>query len=139
MSLRVESSGKTFHVINPHPIAWYDLVAWLRERGYALREVPYAQWQAKLLAWARKSNNHVVATLAANYETKDSLHLMPILASRLKYDCRNTKDGLSATSIRCPPVDANLLETYFAYGTFGAIPTAAAACTSAKRSSKGGV
>lgn len=30
----------------------------------------------------------------------------------LKFDCQNTIEGLTETSISCPPIDANLLKTY---------------------------
>jgi len=115
LSRQPHQLGKAFHIVNPQPILWHELVTWLRSYGYDLRKATYDEWKAGLLKWSRRSQDHALVSLASFLPGGGSVQLMPILANRLQFDCQNTRDGLVGTSITCPPVDAALLSTYFSY------------------------
>jgi thioester reductase-like protein len=112
LSTRPESAGRTYHLVNPRPIAWSALCDHLRAQGYALRSVPVADWK-----------NEASAVLGQDLE-QSMFAWLPLLAAlttgagplvlpQLRYDCAHTLDGLEGTGIACPPVDERLLHTYF--------------------------
>lgn len=120
LSRQRESLNKVFHLANPRPTYWSQIVNWIRSFGYPLRQLPVDEWQAEVL------NQNGYLTGNALYSR------LPLLADRMledgisgeqqfpkvfmpHYDCRQTLEGLEGTSIECPPVDAKLLDTYLAY------------------------
>ena len=63
--------GGTFHYFNPHVLPFSDITAAVREAGWPVEELPYAQWRARALAAAMDSSH--------------PLHpLMPLFPSELK-------------------------------------------------------
>jgi len=68
------------------------------------------QWQAELLN-------------VNGFSSENALHLLLFFlkvylnhpTAMRQFDCQNTLDGLADTSIICPPVDDQLLGTYFSY------------------------
>lgn len=121
LSKQKESLGKTFHVLNTHPIHWRELISWLRSFGYLLRQIPAQKWQSELMEeWQAELQN------VSEFRAENALHSLALLFSEtvsehtsnsvmLQFDCQNTLNGLTNTSIICPPVDAQLLRTYFSY------------------------
>lgn len=122
LSSQKELLNQVFHICNPHPLPASELFNWLASFGYSIRQTPSDQWQAELF-------NH-----PKGFSENALFPLMPFLASReshrsnntesleqtfnpasIKFDCQNTLNGLSRTSIICPPVDTKLLTTYFSY------------------------
>jgi thioester reductase-like protein len=111
LSRQVGSAGKVFHLVNPHPAHYREVIEWVRSSGYPIEAVSLDGWRAKLLRLAPRS-------------IKDMLQvLLPIVSEwapdgairRPEFDCRNTLDGLAGTSIACPPVVSELVETYLSY------------------------
>ena len=49
LSLRPESLGRTFHAIDPQPLAWNVIFERIREFGYPVRSVPFDQWRQALV------------------------------------------------------------------------------------------
>jgi hypothetical protein len=96
------------------PVAWGELVEWIRSFGYPIQPIPYDQWRARLLELGRIKEN------AAHF-------LLPLFSLSLaqagprivrnipEFDCQNTLAGLTGTSIACPPVDNQVFEAYFSY------------------------
>jgi amino acid adenylation domain-containing protein/thioester reductase-like protein len=109
LSLQPGSEGKVFHLINPEPVRMDTLVEYIQRRGYPLERVPYRRWRAAL--------EEILARGVEN-----ALHpLLPLFAEEglrwdhARYDCQNVLTGLTHSGIRCPPVDARLLDAYFDY------------------------
>jgi thioester reductase-like protein len=110
LSKQQESLGKTFHLVNPTPIQWVNLFNWIRDYGYPLQQVSYNKWKAKLVNQVRSSQDNALYALSPL--VSDSI----IEKTRLpQFDCRDTLDGLAGTDIICPPIDSELLNTYFSY------------------------
>jgi thioester reductase-like protein/non-ribosomal peptide synthase protein (TIGR01720 family) len=120
LSKQKESLGKAFHVLNPHPIHWRELVTWLRSFGYPIRQISDQEWQSGLMEqWQAELLN------VNGFSSENALHSLVLLFSESvsepsnsamrQFDCQNTLDGLADTSIICPPVDEQLLGTYFSY------------------------
>jgi phthiocerol/phenolphthiocerol synthesis type-I polyketide synthase E len=48
LSLRPEALGRTFHTIDPGPLAWNEIFDQIRRFGYPVRSVPFGQWRQTL-------------------------------------------------------------------------------------------
>lgn len=60
LSRQQESLGKAFHLLNPKPLNWADLVNWLRSSGYTFKFSSYAEWRTAL----KNSNGSVGGDLS---------------------------------------------------------------------------
>ncbi|MBN3950377.1 MAG: thioester reductase domain-containing protein [Nostoc sp. NMS7] len=110
LSRQKESLGKVFHLVNPHPIHWSNIINWINSFGYPLQSVAYDKWRAELINVARHSQENALYPLLALFSEEQNQ------PTRLrKYDCQNTLIRLANTSIICPPVDTELLSIYFSY------------------------
>jgi amino acid adenylation domain-containing protein/thioester reductase-like protein len=111
LSKQKEFLGQTFHVVNPNPIQLSELVNTLRSFGYELAKIPYRQWLSELMnlvGGSREDPLYLVLPLIAERFSEERIKIP-------RFDCRNTLNGLAGTSIICPPVDDELLGTYFSY------------------------
>ena len=122
LSKQNKSLEKIFHLSNPHPIRSFELFAWIRKFGYPLQPMSYNQWEAELLNASERSLNNPLyplipffAGMEAEGDRKQESSEQTFNLATLKFDFQNTIDGLTSTSIVCPPVDAKLLSTYFSY------------------------
>jgi thioester reductase-like protein/non-ribosomal peptide synthase protein (TIGR01720 family) len=112
LSRQKESLGKAFHVFNPHPIRASELFNGIRSLGYPLRQVSHDKWQAELLNAHEDSLKNVLYPLLPFFAGSASDSANPAVPQD---DCQNTLNGLAGTSIVCPPIDGQLLDTYFSY------------------------
>ena len=109
------SWGKAFHLSNPHALSLTQLVAKMRSLNYEMQYVDYDRWLNRLLELdatqdnALKSLAPLLSGTSAAYATYlDVLNLGNV-------SDRNVTDGLKGTSISCPELTDDLLDTYFAY------------------------
>jgi len=114
------SLGKTFHLTNPRPLYWRNLLEWMRSFGYGLRLAPYEEWQRALSDFVRATSDSALAPLLPFFTERvpERQACIPEIYSRAKipeFDCRNTLEGLAGTAITCPAADDELLGTYFSY------------------------
>ena len=114
LSRQKESSGKNFHLVNPHSFYLSELVTWIRSIGYPIERVSYETWQAEIVNRAGSSPDHALYPLVGLFSEKVSEAEMP-QSGTLHFDCQNTLDGLATTDITCPQADANLFRTYISY------------------------
>lgn len=113
LSQQQNSWGKSFHITHPQPVSTNVFFDKLRSLGYPIQQIPYEQWHQQLL------------DIAENHPEYGLYPLVPLLfssasapqskATIVKFDCQNTFEGLSGTSITCPAIDDRLLDIYFSY------------------------
>ncbi|MGD1952561.1 MAG: amino acid adenylation domain-containing protein [Leptolyngbyaceae cyanobacterium] len=113
LSLQPQSFNQAFHLVNPNPYPLSRLVDELRHLGYAVEYTPYDQWQNSI------RNHQTALSPLAKIITEvlpgHSLTRLEMwLAGTQMFDCQNTLQSLSQTSISCPPIDIRLLEKYMA-------------------------
>jgi amino acid adenylation domain-containing protein/thioester reductase-like protein len=109
LSKQIESLGKVFHLTNPQPIHMSTLLDWIYSSGYPLRRVPYDIWKRELFNAECFQENALYPFWAFLANLGEQQAIMP------QHDCQNTLNGLTGTSIVCPPVDDELLGTYFSH------------------------
>jgi thioester reductase-like protein len=108
LSKQKDSLGKAFHLNNPQPIYWQELTDFIGSIGYQIEHIDYKNWQIQLNNSVRSRDNPLY-------------HLLPFYhnhyqqSSDSKISCLATQNALAGSSIRCPPVNTQLLNTYFSY------------------------
>jgi thioester reductase-like protein len=112
LSKQKKSLGQVFHLVNPSPMYWNDVVDWVYAFGYPLQRMSYRKWQTQLvpLATACSQDSALYPLLPVYLEPEPESYELQ------EFDCQNTLNGLVGTSIVCPSVDT-LLHTYFSYFT----------------------
>lgn len=117
LSQQKDSLGKAFHLNNPQPGSWSELTNFIHSLGYTIRHIPYQDWQVKVSNVVRSKENPLY-------------HLLPFFLKKLPQEqlaisdkhqqlidpqlsCSATQKALNGSSISCPPVNKQLLNTYF--------------------------
>ncbi len=129
LSRQPASLGETFHMINPRPMAARDFVDWLLRFGYPLERLPPERWRAALIDSFDAGNENALAPFMPLYKAAAGATAAAAAiavdnqaparqsgAPVTEYGCRRTTAALEAGGaggVRCPPVDDELLGTYF--------------------------
>ncbi|MEA5469870.1 thioester reductase domain-containing protein [Spirulina sp. 06S082] len=112
LSQQKKSLDKIFHILNPQPIAWGNLIDGIQTLGYDLEETSYNQWLNNLKSYAKSHNDKELYSISRLF-FGPSIKLFS--SQKPLFDTHQTRNGLVDTSIVCPPVDRQLLSTYFSY------------------------
>lgn len=123
LSSMQQSLGKTFHLFQPAPIPWLDLVGMIGEAGYPLVAMDYDGWRAKLkqAAMADHPEREALAGLWLLLGPDSAL-----LGGRPSHKTPNSDLCLAGSGIQCPPITPALLRCYLAFfRQRGFIPAAA--------------
>jgi thioester reductase-like protein len=116
LSLKQNSWGKAFHITHPQTVSTNVFFDKLRSLGYPIQQIPYDQWHEQLLNIAENNPKHGLYPLVPLLSgVKNNASTSESEATTVKFDCQNTIDGLSGTSITCPAIDDQLLDIYFLY------------------------
>ena len=129
LSRQRSSLDRAFHFFHPHPIPWRDLFRFARSQGWPLELLPGADWDRRLADLLERSEENALAPfrpllrdglLAANLQEA---------ASPFRFDARNARSALAgtATAAEPPPLDHDLLATYFSWFVESGFLTAPAA------------
>ncbi|MBW4636041.1 MAG: amino acid adenylation domain-containing protein [Iphinoe sp. HA4291-MV1] len=110
LSKQKQLLGETFHILNPFPSHWSNLVTWIRSFGYSLQVISYDKWRAELLRVAEHSSENALYPVMHMFSEE-----APDNSIKIEFDCQNTLNGLAGTSISCPQINAKLLNTYLSY------------------------
>ncbi|KYF81052.1 non-ribosomal peptide synthetase [Sorangium cellulosum] len=114
LSLRPESVGRTYHLVNPEPVRTGVLWPLLQSRGYRLRACGFEAWLDQLAAAASASPDSSLAELLSIMELLPPEDRTASGPRALRCDCRGTLEMLEGTGVACPPIDEGLLSTYIA-------------------------
>jgi thioester reductase-like protein len=128
--------GQIYHLANPKPLNWGDLVSWLRSYGYPVRRTPYEEWRSEMVALAQRLDKNPLSPLMPLFGVALSNKVSGWMASMissgyqrgidrvitallsrygersLQFDCKNAQRDLAGAQIACPAVDDTLLYTY---------------------------
>ena len=118
--LVLELSGGTqgmLHLAHPKPRHWRECVLWMRLYGYDLRLIPYREWSAQLRE-VTSAVDHPLRALRSFFLDEHERGLtIPELheeARRPVLDASSTMTVVATTDVAVAPLDAELLDTYFA-------------------------
>jgi thioester reductase-like protein len=128
LSQRPDALGQTFHLANPYPLPFDQLLNAIRALGFPLQSIAYEQWKTQLCQLKSADDNALtplISLFAENNEQQSYLEIS-LLSSQL-FDCSNALRYLGGTSVVCPRVSSELIKTYFSYfdrSGFIAMPSA---------------
>lgn len=114
LSRQVESLGKAFNFVNPQPLPMNQFVETINACGYPVQQVGHKEWE-DLLIRNIGSFDGIVSVLTSKASEKSLSYLEKCSVGAHLVSCQNVMSGLEGTSIVCPPIDAQLLNTYFSY------------------------
>ena len=119
LSLRGSSLGKVFQFANPSPMPWEEVFDIAEGMGYALRRLSYPEWRRELgEAASAGGDNALIPFLPLFPEVRAGGDGEPVArdggrkVANVRYDDRNTREGLSGSPVKCPTLDAGLVRTY---------------------------
>ncbi|MEO1376000.1 MAG: thioester reductase domain-containing protein, partial [Cyanobacteria bacterium J06635_10] len=115
LSQQQTSFGKVFHLINPQPLPWEEVVNSIISCGYPLKKIDYPQWCSQLLKEVEQYDDNPLYPLIAKVTNSESQNTSLEDSTTQQIDQQNTLTGLAATTIVCPPLDSQLLSTYLSY------------------------
>ncbi|GAB4243264.1 MAG: hypothetical protein Kow0049_32760 [Stanieria sp.] len=113
LSSQPESLGKTFHLFNPQPTPWQEVVNTVVSLGYPLQQLDYQQWRKQLLTAVERHSDHPLSPLISTFTENETTN--PEESINQKLDAHNANSRLTGTSIICPPCDRKLLSIYLSY------------------------
>jgi hypothetical protein len=106
LSQQASARGRVYHLNNPAPLAYADLIHWAKNEGLALETIPFTAWREQLAALVMGANGAGNPFLPLLQEVTDAQVFMP------RFDCRHTLRDLEGSGVSCPPVDETLLQVY---------------------------
>jgi thioester reductase-like protein len=109
LSRRPDCAGQAFHLFQPQPIAWPALIAMVQACGYPMTAMPYDAWRARLKQTAEAGHREREA-LARLWMVLGASNAL--LTPRPHYETPSSGPHLEAAGLRCPPIDAELVERY---------------------------
>ena len=117
LSRQKESLGKAFHLNNPNYSSWSEVVNWINDFGFPVRQISYEQWEAELIETAGSGDNALSGLLPFFLRrwSEEQLTFAGLGQRRVKLNCEETVARLADTAIVCPRVNSKLLNTYFSY------------------------
>nr|AQW44894.1 non-ribosomal peptide synthetase [Corallococcus coralloides] len=110
LSLRPESLGKTFHIVNPRTVRATALWSGMQAFGYPLRILGFDAWLTELAsAQASDAVLRELHSILQQVPPEDRTASGPRMAV---CDSRNAVKALEALGTSCPPVNDTLMSTY---------------------------
>jgi thioester reductase-like protein len=109
LSLEPAALGRTFHTVDPTPLAWNRVFAELRRFGYAVRSVDFVQWRAALVDRVdQEGDDNALAPLMAMIgETSE--RAAPLI------DCAHVLDALPPAVTDAAPLDSDYFDRMLRY------------------------
>ncbi|MGM3305324.1 amino acid adenylation domain-containing protein [Anabaena sp. WFMT] len=119
LSRKQASLGKAFHIV-PLPSQNIDLIELFElvsAYGYQLKKLPFSQWTQELINQARYSQENALFPLLPLLTEKvyEGLTAWELYQNTPDFDCRNTIDAISDSSITSLPINAELINTYLTH------------------------
>ncbi len=107
--------GKAFHFSNSHPLSLLELVDYIKSLHYEINYTNYDRWLNQLLELNASQDNVLkpLMPLFTNPSAGSSRYLDVLTLANVS--CQNVTTGLAGTSISCPVLDREMLNTYFTY------------------------
>jgi thioester reductase-like protein len=120
LSLRSASAGKTYHLNNPQPWTWHEVVKAFRAEGMKLEWTSYDAWRAEL-AQRRDGGLHRFATMLPE-RLRDEGSIFVALEAPPTFDFETTTRDLAGSGITPGKLDGNLVRAYLRNPNSGARP-----------------
>ncbi|NER48988.1 MAG: amino acid adenylation domain-containing protein [Symploca sp. SIO1A3] len=118
LSLKKESIGKPFHIVNSHPIDYSDFWNFVIAYGYRLNNLNYEDWLQKNIEYFNNNTAHsmyALLPLLLDKEPKSQRRIVELFHDMPYYDNRNVLEGIDDSSIAIPKLKKELVATWLNY------------------------
>ncbi len=105
-------TGEVFHLHNPTPVPWNQLMEMVRDLGYPLRPLPEEAWHSEV---RRRSSAQAGESFFRQLRLLLRSPIYLFSPDKPLYCGEMTLNRLAEAGIVCPRVDAELLATYVGY------------------------
>jgi thioester reductase-like protein len=108
---------RTFHLLNPFPARWSELVLWLNLYGYDIRLAPHVRWLERLAQEVRAPRHPLRPLRRFFFERRADVGGLTLFETyedgRASVpDDRASARRLARLGLACPALDAQLIERY---------------------------
>jgi amino acid adenylation domain-containing protein/thioester reductase-like protein len=115
VSVSEEAAGRTYHLASPRQAPLSTLVDRLRDRGYQVARIPFADWVSELARQAARDPSHPMAAFLPLFLDRDGASGLTVAEMYLEhvfpsYSRTNTERALRGSGIAFPPVSGQLLD-----------------------------
>jgi amino acid adenylation domain-containing protein/thioester reductase-like protein len=115
ISVSGEATGRTYHLASPRQALLSSLVGRLRDHGYPVSRIPFADWVNELARQAARDPSHPMAAFLPLFVDRDSASGLTVAEMYLEhvfpaYSRSNTVRALRGSGISFPPVSGQLLD-----------------------------
>jgi thioester reductase-like protein len=114
LSLRPQSIGRAFHLVNPQSISWLELAEQIRACGVALPQLPYAEWLRQLQEALRDPAQNALYPLISISQASELSTQAGSQPLELRFDTHNVRAGLAGTGLDYPALDEQLVQPLLA-------------------------
>ncbi|MTJ53551.1 amino acid adenylation domain-containing protein [Anabaena sp. UHCC 0253] len=114
LSTQEKSLDKAFHLFNNQVVHTDNLLRVIHSYGYQVKQVPYQDWRSQLINVVGDLPEHPLYPLIPLFSAKTSQGKSE-KSDTLQFDSQNVITGLADSSIICPDIDDQLLNTYISY------------------------
>ncbi len=117
LSIQSDSVGETYHLVNPQPIRFKEVIACLNKGMEKIKSIPYKEWQQKLIVYCGQDKTNPLYPLLPFFTDKIpnkdfSMFELYTQPNRPSICCANTIKKLSASQIYCSIIDEQLMAKY---------------------------
>ncbi|MFE0046168.1 amino acid adenylation domain-containing protein [Streptomyces albireticuli] len=114
------ADGRVYHVTNPRPAMFSDVLDRMRAAGFTLRTLPYDRWVGELVRYVAENPTSATAPFVSLCVDRSRNADMSVKEMYLKdvfpvLGRRNAEEALADSGLHCPPVDSALLDRYLEY------------------------
>jgi amino acid adenylation domain-containing protein/thioester reductase-like protein len=110
----------TYHLANPRPAALSDMVSRLRENGYPIQTLPFAEWVNQVVLYSCDHPEHPFTPFVPLWVDRcprNGLILKEMFFARYfpAFDRGHAEAALAGAHLEVPPVDTALLDHYIRF------------------------
>jgi len=115
ISVSADGSGRTYHLASRKQALLASLVERLRDRGYLIAAIGFADWVGELVLQAARDPSHPMAAFLPLFVDRDGVSGLTVAEMYLEhvfpsYSRSNTEHALRGSGIEFPPVNGQLLD-----------------------------
>lgn len=110
--LKKETIGRVYHICNPSPITYMELIEIINKCGYSVETMEFGKYVQWLLDPTDTKNQEALELAMALLEGEGARD------SAFIYDCETTSAFLEPTSLRCAYTDLSFIDKLIAYANY---------------------
>ncbi|WP_017304217.1 amino acid adenylation domain-containing protein [Spirulina subsalsa] len=117
LAQKPSSLNQAFHLINPNPIPFHELVSAINDFGYSVTPISYEEWHNVLLKLPGENAIKPLVYLLTQGKENQRFYLDIALFGTQNFATTHSQVGLEDASVQCSSVNVSLIKRYLTYLT----------------------